>query len=248
MIYTLRTRIKHKIVAEFVRPSRRSNRVIILCTGMPSYPAKKELMFFLAAQGYWVFLPRYRGSWESEGWFLARSPHWDIIDVIDSLSSGFFDLWHNKKYRIKNPKIYLIGSSFGGPAVILASQDKRVKKAVALSPVIDWRRETKLEPIDWLGKFIRLAFGNGYRFKPKDWNKLKRGAFYNPMASVHKLDKDKLYIIHAQDDKVVYADTSVEFAQKLGCKITLLRTGGHLSTSNLMRPSFWKKVSNFIKK
>ncbi len=248
MSHTLRTRIKRKIIAEFVPPLRKSDKVIILCGGMPGYPAKKDLMFFLAEKGYWVFSPRYRGSWESEGFFLARSPHLDVIDVIDSLSSGFLDLWNNKKHRIKNPKVYLIGSSFGGPAVILASKDKRVKKAVAFSPVIDWRLETKLEPIDWLGEFTRIAFGNGYRFKQKDWNKLKNGRFYNPIAEVERLDKNKIYILHAKDDEVVYADTSVEFAKKLGCKITLFKKGGHLSTSNLMKAAFWKRVSNFIKK
>ena len=247
MPYTLRTRIKKEIIAEFVLPMRRSNRVIILCGGMPGYPAKKELLFYLSGKGYWVFSPRYRGSWESDGWFLRKSPHLDVIDVIDSLSSGFVDLWNNKRYAIKNPKVYLIGSSFGGPAVILASTDKRVRKAIAFSPVIDWRMETKLEPIDWLGKFTRIAFGNGYRFKQKDWDKLKNGTFYNPNPEIKKIDKKKIYIIHAKDDEVVYAAAPMEFSKKLGCKITLLEKGGHLSTSNLMEATFWRRVSNFLK-
>jgi len=62
MSYTLRARIKNKIISEFVPPSKKSNKVIILCGGMPGYPAKKELMFFLAEKGFWVFSPRYRGS------------------------------------------------------------------------------------------------------------------------------------------------------------------------------------------
>ncbi len=247
MTYTLRTRIKKEIVAEFVPPTRRSNKVIILCSGMPSYPTKKELMFFLAEKGYWVFSPRYRGSWESDGSFLEKSPHLDVIDLIDSLSLEFIDLWNKKKYQIRNPRIYLIGSSFGGPAVILASKDKRVQKAIAFSPVIDWRVETKLEPIDWLGEFTRIAFGNGYRFKQKDWEKLKNGKFYNPIAAVKELDKNKIYIIHAKDDEVVYADTSIKFAKELDCKITLLKKGGHLSTSNLMKAPFWKRVDDFLK-
>lgn len=247
MPYTLRARIKKEIIAEFVPPMRKSNKVIILCGGMPGYPAKQELMFFLAENGYWVFSLRYRGSWESDGFFLEKSPHLDVIDVINSLSSGFVDLWNNKRYKIKNPGVYLIGSSFGGPAVILASKDKRVKKAVAFSPVIDWRVKSKHERLDWLGKFTRMAFGNGYRFRQRDWDKLKNGTFYNPIAAVQGLDKDKIYIIHAEDDEVVYADTSVKFAKALGCKITLLKKGGHLSTSNLMKAAFWKRVNNFLK-
>lgn len=248
MKYTLRTRIKNKIIAEFVLPAKQSNKVIIICGGIFSYPAKKELMFFLSQKGYWVFVPRYRGSWESDGLFLDRSPHLDIIDVIDSLSTGFIDLWNNKKYKIQNPEVYLIGSSFGGPAVILASTDKRVKKAVAFSPVIDWRVESKLEPLDWLAEFGKIAFGNGYRFKQKDWNKLKNGKFYNPQAIVSKLDKNKIYIIHAKDDKVVCINPAIKFAKMLGCKITILKKGGHLSTSLTMKSIFWKRVNNFLKK
>lgn len=246
MSYTLRTRIKKEIIAEFVPSIRRSNKVIILCGGMPGYPAKKELMFFLAGKDYWVFSPRYRGSWESAGLFLKKSPHLDIVDVIDSLSSGFIDLWNNKKYKIKKPKVYLIGSSFGGPAAILASMDTRVRKAIAFSPVIDWKVNSKLESLDRLGKFTKTAFGNGYRFRQKDWNKLKKGRFYSPIAAVNNLDKNKIYIIHAKDDEVVYADTSIKFAKKLGCKITLLKKGGHLSAFNLTKATFWKRVDNFL--
>ena len=248
MSYALRARIKKEIITEFILPKRRSNKAIILCGGMPGYPGKKELMFFLAKKGYWVFCPRYRGSWESGGSFLKKSPHLDVIDVIDSLSSGFTDIWNNKKYKIKNPRVYLLGASFGGPAVILASKDKRVKRAVAFSPMTDWKVESKLEPIDWLGHFTRSAFGNGYRFRQKDWDKLKGGVFYNPVAAIPQLDKNKIYIIHAKDDKVVYADTSIKFAKELGCKITILEKGGHLSTSSINKAVFWRRASAFFAK
>jgi len=215
---------------------------------MPSYPAKNELMFLLASKGYWVFLPRYRGSWESDGLFLQKSPHLDIIDIIDSLSLGFNDLFNGDKYSVKNSEVFLIGSSFGGPAAILASTDKRVKKTVVLSPVTDWRIETKSEPLDWLSEFTRNAFGNGYRFKQSDWKKLKKGIFYNPFSSINKIDKNKIFIIHAKDDKIVYADTSLKFANLLGCKLTLLESGGHFSLSNLIEPNFLRRVELFLNK
>src|SRR3989344_3616458 len=89
-----RTRFKKDIVCEFLPPARKSSRVVILCGGMPAYTGRKDaLMEFFARKGYWVFLPRYRGSWESGGQFLKRSPHEDIIDVINGLSRGFPDLW-----------------------------------------------------------------------------------------------------------------------------------------------------------
>jgi hypothetical protein len=63
-----RTRFKQQIVAEFLpslRP-RKTQKVIVLCDGMPSIPRKQPLMEFRAGKGFWVVYPRYRGAWESE--------------------------------------------------------------------------------------------------------------------------------------------------------------------------------------
>ena len=86
----LRTRFKKEIIAEFLPPVRKgkTRRVIILCDGMPSVPAKQPLAEFLARQGYWVFHPRYRGAWESGGNFLEKSPVEDIADVISGITKG----------------------------------------------------------------------------------------------------------------------------------------------------------------
>lgn len=243
--FTLRTRFKKEIVCEFVVPECKSNKVIIICGGAPSYPSKEELMFFLVKKGYWVFMPRYRGSWESDGVFLEKSPHIDVLDIIDSLSYGFLDLWNNEKYVIKNPKIYLLGSSFGGPAVLLASVHKLVKKVVALFPVVDWCVDSKVEPFEKFKSFTRRAFGQGYRANEKNFDKLRNGTFYNPIAHTHKMDKNKIYIIHAKDDEVVLPSTSIGFCKKIGCKLTLLKKGGHLSTSNVLKSKFYNKIEKF---
>lgn len=247
-MYTLRTRFKKDIVCEFVAPKKKSNKVVIVCGGMPGYPRNDEFLFWLARRGYWAFLPRYRGSWESGGKFLQNSPHQDVLDIIDQLPKGFEDLHDNKNYKIKNPQVYLIGSSFGGPAVILASQSSKVKKAVAFSPVIDWVEEDKneKEPIDHLAGFTKSAFGEGYRVAADGWEKLKAGKFYNPAAVVGKLDRQKLFLIHAKDDKVVFAEPFKKLVAALGCQNILLNKGGHLSARNAMKPEFWRKIKKFF--
>ncbi len=254
--HLLRTRIKKDIVCEFLPPmrpakhagARPSNKVIILCGGMPGYPGgKKELCAFLARKGYWVFIPRYRGSWESGGSFLKVSPHRDVLDVIDQLPRGFRDLWTGTVSSIARPEIYLVGASFGGPAVILASRDPRVRRAIAFSPVTDWRVESRAEPIEKAGRFARAAFGNGYRGAARDWNKLKGGAFYNPAHEAASIDGTKLLIFHAKDDEVVYAQTSIQFARATGAELVLLPRGGHLSVSDIMRSKFWKSARKFFK-
>ena len=245
--HILRTRIKRDIVCEFLPPAKPSRKVIILCSGAPSYPGKRDLLKFLSTKGYWVFLPRYRGSWESGGLFLKISPHRDVLDVINQLPRGFKDLWSGKTYKIARPEIYLLGSSFGGAAVILASRDRRVRRAVAFSPVTDWRVETKAEPMEKHIRFTRAAFGNGYRGTQRDWNKLKNGAFYNPAHEAATIDGAKLLIFHAKDDKIVYARTSAAFARATGARLVLVPQGGHLSVSNAMAPKFWKKIKLFLK-
>jgi alpha-beta hydrolase superfamily lysophospholipase len=246
-MHILRTRIKKDIVCEFLPPTRASRKVIILCGGMPSYPGKSPVPEFLSKKGYWVFTPRFRGSWESDGSFMKMSPDRDVLDVIDQLPRGFVDLWSGKLYKVPRPEIYLIGVSFGGAAVILASRDARVHKAIALSPVTDWRAATKTEPIDKIGSFARAAFGNAYRGTQRDWNKLKTGTFYNPAHEAASIDGSKLLIFHAKDDKVVYARTSIAFALTTGAKLILLPRGGHFSISNTMHPEFWKRIRIFLR-
>lgn len=244
----LRTRFKKDIVCEFLPPTKPARKVLILCGGMPSYPGgRKELAEFLIKQGYWVFLPRYRGSWESGGSFLEISPDRDVIDMIDQLPKGFKDLWSGKIYKIEQPEIYLIGSSFGGAAVILASRDPRVKKVVALSPVTDWRVESKIESVNQLRIFAKEAFGEAYRFTDKNWRKLKTGKFYNPVREINSIDGEKLLIIHAKDDEIVYAKTSINFAKETGARLQLLNKGGHLSLSHIQSAGFWGKIKSFLR-
>src|SRR5271169_2690380 len=115
----LRTRFARDIVTEFLPPARRKiQRVIILCDGMPSIPRKQPLAEFLSTKGYWVFYPRYRGGWESGGEFLQRSPHLDILDVIDGLQREIRELAFGKRFRVQADEVFVIGGSFGGTAAL----------------------------------------------------------------------------------------------------------------------------------
>ncbi len=245
----LRTRIKKEIVTEFVPPPKASQKVLILCVGFPSYPGRRdELMEFFARKGYWVFLPRYRGTWESKGKFLKKSPHMDILDVIDALPKGFTELWSGKQYKIKNPEVYVFGSSFGGTAAIFCSRDKRVKRVVAISPVIDWRVKSKTEPMKWLNSFIKAGFSGAYTYNDTDWKRLSRGKFYNPASEVDSFNKDKLFVIHAKDDTVVSFKPAERFAQELGCSFLPVKKGGHFSISLTTESAYWKKIKSFLNK
>src|SRR5947207_5840289 len=105
-----RTRFKEEILAEFLPASRtrKKQKLIILCDGMPSIPHKQPLAEFLAAKGYWVIYPRYRGAWESGGEFLAKSPHEDILDILDELPADLEEIAFGKHYALTPDQIFVI--------------------------------------------------------------------------------------------------------------------------------------------
>ncbi len=246
-----RTRFKKEIVAEFLPPARprKKQKVIILCDGMPGVPRKQQLMEFLAAIGYWVFYPRYRGAWESGGKFLEKSPDRDILDVIDELPKGVRELAFGKRFALKPDEIFVIGGSFGGAAAILASLDDRVKRVIANCPVVDWgilAKEERLETSNPnYAAYIREAFGNGYRLTDSNWRKLHSGKFYNPAHHVKEIDPEKIIMFHAEDDPYVPYRSVKKFADQTGVKLNLFARGGHLSTEMIVQ-KYWKRIKKFF--
>src|SRR6266700_2349139 len=212
-----RTRFKDEIIAEFLPPSRsaKKQKLIILCDGMPSIPRKQPLAEFLAAKGYWVIYPRYRGAWESGGEFLAKSPHEDILDILDELPADLEEIAFGKHYALTPDQIFVIGGSFGGAAAILVSLDSRIAAVIANCPVSDWRildRSEKAETSkENYAEYIREAFGNGYRLSDVNWEKLRSGTFYNPWHHRNEINPSKVLMFHAKDDAYVPYEGSRRF-------------------------------------
>ena len=247
-----RTRFQRDIVAEFLPPARRSGQdmVIILCDGMPSMPRKQPLAEFLAAKGYWVIYPRYRGSWESGGEFLAQPPDRDLRQVMDGLEKPIVESAFGRRFRIRAEEIFVIGGSFGGAAAILSSLDPRVTKVVANCPVVDWKilaGEQKKETSNpSYAAYIREAFGHGYRLSERNWNKLRGGVFFNPAYHLRELDPAKILMFHAQDDPVIPWRGVQAFARRAGIRLKLLPRGGHLSTTATV-PRYWREIQAFFR-
>ncbi len=246
-----RTRFKNEIVAEFLPPARawKNARVLILCDGMPSIPRKQGLCEFLAGQGFWVIYPRYRGAWESGGEFLRRSPHEDILDVVEELPKGLTELAFGKRFTLTPEQVFVIGGSFGGPAAVLASLDARVTRVVANCPVTDWailHREEKLETSNAsYAAYIREAFGNGYRLSDANWEKLRGGKFYSPWARRAEIDAKKILMFHAKDDPYVPYAGSARFAKETGVKLRAIARGGHVRTEWVVR-KYWRSIKGFL--
>ena len=209
-------------------------------------------MEFLSGKGYWVFYPRYRGAWESGGSFLKKSPHLDILDVVDALSRSrsICEVTYGQKFAIKPDDFFIIGGSFGGAASLLASLDPRIKKVIANCPVVDWSILRNAEKAETSNKsypaYVREAFGSGYRLTDKNWKKLSTGTFYSPIAHIQQIDPLKVLMFHAKDDPVVPWRSVDRFAKKSGVKLKLLARGGHLRTDVIVQ-KYWPQIEKFFR-
>ena len=247
---SFRTRFAKDIVAEVLLPLRQTGRGAIMAISAPSAPYKKETLKFLAGHGYVVIFPRYRGTWESEGNFLEKSPAQDIRDVIIELAKkrSVYDVATKKKYAVRISAIHLFGGSFGGPAVLLNTDLPIVKKVIAQSPVIDWSAEGVDEPFDFFVRYSCEGYGGAFRPKhKKDWQKLIKTDFYNPIAHMANIDGKKVFIIHCLDDIHVPYEPVIPFAQKTGATYYLKPKGGHLGFTYLPHKFYWKKIEKFLK-
>ncbi len=248
-MHTKRT-IVNGIAVEFLPPHKKDREeLIILCGGMPSLPSQKRTLEFFSKKGFFVIFPRYKGTWESFGEFLKSSPENDISELLDFIfENGFLkDEFLSEKIYLNPKKIFVIGSSFGGAVALLSAKDKRVNKVVALSPVVDFTKESEEEPMDFLKDFIKRAFGFAYRFSDSDWEKLSSGEMLNPSKEIDKIPPKKVFIIHTKDDKIVLLEPVEKFAKSLGCKFKLLRKGGHLSLSCTTKFFMQRRIIKFFK-
>jgi len=244
-MHTKTTRFADDIVTEFLPPKHMlSNKIIIFCDGMPGVPGNDATMETMHKRGYWSFYPRYRGTWESDGYFLDHDPTDDIRDVVESLDRPFTDYWSGEEFYIKNPEIYIIGISFGGPAAILLSSHPKVKKVVSICGVVDWTADSPDEPLDWLFEtLIAKAFGKAYRLQhPDDWRHLERGTVYQPMNHMHDIDAKKILHIHAADDTLVPYDSVVNFSKKTGTTLHTLKRGGHYISGSIRSWWTWRII------
>ncbi len=232
-----RTRINKEIICEFLPPARKSKKtkVIIYAPGFPSSPSKKTFAEFYSKKGFWVFIPRYRGAWESGGELLKKEPTEDIKDCIDAIHKGFKSIPFSAlekpiHYKLKPDSLILIGCSFGGPAVLLNSKDPRVTKVICLSPVVDWKTPSRVERAKCFWPFVQEAYGEAFRINKDGIQKLYKSKFYNPSLQLDKIDGSKITIFHAKDDEVVLPEPVIRFAKTTESKLVLLKKGGHLSS------------------
>ena len=242
--HTIRTRFKKDIISEVGLPDKQTGRVLILIGGLPSIPSKPDVLKFWVSAGYVCVFPRFRGTWESGGEFLKRDPVLDVFDIVDEMvsSKSILNLYTGETEKIKVSSIYVVGGSFGGTGALLASAHPKVKKVVALSPVIDWSIDSEAEPFEFFQRFTKNAFGEAYRSKASSWKKLQHNKIYSPIQKGVKIIGEKILIVHAENDSVVPIDPVYSFVRDTNSELVEMKKGGHFGLNDTRK----KKFTNII--
>lgn len=253
MVY--RTSIKD-ILVEIAFPEHvAAQGVIVLCDGLPAVPSQKRFMTVLASKGYVVAYPRYRGTWESGGTFLAHSPVHDIRDVVDTFycAAPMCELYEQKKLHLpQGQNIAVVGVSFGGSVALALASDTRVSRVVALAPIVDFaefaKPQYRNQDLYFLGQFLRRGFPYVYRFHDDRWKDLCQGNIFTPLDHVTSEDAKKIMVLFGDADTVVNAQHALPFLEKKGIPSSLLPGLAHPSFGTMENSSFLEKTLQWIEK
>jgi len=231
----------NNLVFSFTCPQKPKG-IIIICDGLPGNAERKVLLNIISKKRYMAIHPKYSGTWESGGIFLNESPVKDIKNIINFIQKNKYikELYSNKIF------INILGSSFGGSVALCLAKDKNVKKIVALSPVVNFKKHNtqyKEQDLQWLMKFIKLAFNRAYRFKNKNWDKMIKGKLFNPPLTLD--NNNKVLIGYGEQDKTVNHRSIKKYIDKNKIKYFYSKNKGHLSFSKINK-NMWKIIMNWF--
>lgn len=241
------------IFFEFLLQDRNADAVIIL----PEFPSKNSynrMISLFFERGYHVFVPRYRGSYQSSGKFLSKNPIEDMIMFIRNLEKGKVkNLWDMKTQSFKTNKKILVGSSFSGAIALgLAAKHPVFSHIVLQAPIWDFAVHNSKgdeEDFSQIVKYVQRAYKNCYRFEVIDLiAKLKKFKEMSPNYYIPKLLNLNIPILvmHDPNDKIVAFRNTKEQIGKLNNVTLIEHYLGHDLTDSLIS-AHWKNFDKFIK-
>ncbi|MEK6892785.1 MAG: prolyl oligopeptidase family serine peptidase [Nanoarchaeota archaeon] len=239
------------IFFEFVLQDRTADAAIIL----PDFPGRNdfnELVELFFDRGYHVFVPRYRGTYQSSGEFLSKNPVDDLIMFTKNLDKGFAkSLWDMEKKVFKINKKILITGSFGGAiACGLAAKHQGFSHLILAAPVWDFARHNEKgdeQNLQHMTEYVKRAYKNCYRFEFDDLAKrLNKFKELNPEYYHAKLKDFPVLVFHDPNDKIVAFKHTKEMLSVLSKATYIEHYLGHGLSASLLS-AFWAEVDKFIK-
>jgi len=241
------------IFFEFLLQDRVADAIILL----PSFPSGNDfsdLMDLFYEMGYHVFIPRYRGTYQSSGVFLSKNPVNDLVEFMKHLDTGKAkSLWDMKTYSFRTYKKLLITWGFGAPIAFgLAAKSNALNHIIVQAPIWDFKRyneDNDSQDLQKMSDFVSRAYKNCYRFKFNDIiKKLTRFEELSPEYYTNRLiiNKTPILVMHDPNDKFVSFKQTKERLGKIP-KLTYIEhyLGHKLNRS--MLSAFWKEIDKFIK-
>ncbi len=235
---------------EFILQDRKADAMIIL----PDFPCRNSynrIINLFYGKGYHVFVPRYRGSYQSSGKFLLKNIVDDIIFFVKNLEKGEVkSLSDMKKYNFRLNKKILMANGFGGAIACGAAAKYPIfSHLMLISPIWDFSSHNKdgdEEDLQKLSNYVKRAYRNCYRYDfDSIVKKITRIKEVNPSYYLPKLELPVLIMHDPNDKRVSFRNTKEKiFSIK---RATLIEHYlGHDVSDSLMN-AFWKDIDKFIK-
>lgn len=225
---------------------------MIILPGFPSGNNFEGLINFFYERKYHVFVPRYRGMYQSLGTFMSKNPVEDVIEFVSSLDKGGVkSLWDGQPVEFKLKKKILLGTSFGGGIALgVAAKYPMFSHLILAAPVWDFAEHNKNgdeQDLNKMAEFVQKAYKNCYRFKFKDlMKKMAKFEELKPDYYITKLENVPVLAMHDPNDTTVRFNKTKE-------KIALFPRGtllehyfGHKLSEDMIN-AYWKDIDKFIK-
>lgn len=215
------------IICEYLLFSE-SDRALILLEGLPAVPQRTELMNALREKGCSIFYPRFRGTWESTGTFLEKSPVEDVLEVANYIHEGF----STESTRYQFSSICVLATSFAGAVALSLPKTEYIKKIVSLSPVFDF---TKVTNIYALKAHLLEAFTMAYRFEDSRWDTLLRNKILAPVLDFDPATTPQHLVLAGALDEQIPAQGLKTFCKGRSIRIKIFPDSEHLSYSKISK-------------
>jgi hypothetical protein len=148
-----------------------SETCVVLAPGVPEYLTKHHpFVKQLEEHKIDLLVPRYHGTWESDGLFDVNSSTNSVEDAIRFAKSGTgVELFNSTKLNWNYKKIFLVGFSYGAIPALLSCEP--VDKTFLICPFVNpiFHKDDIGEDITKTFAFLEKAYPYVYRF---DFSKL----------------------------------------------------------------------------
>lgn len=168
----IKTKIEgESLIIDLCKTIHGTKKLAILLPGLPYEPKKYDLVNQLNNADFDVAFIHYKGTWGSEGEFLAKPPQKEI----DALIAMIRDVGLN---TILYTEISLLGTSFGGALALMITDVPIIRKIIVLSPVISYK---KVPGINTLQGYLSSNFPTQYTFRAERFSDLISDRICSPV-------------------------------------------------------------------